>query len=57
MPLKPCIKNLYQTYMHYKGKEERCKDINGKVYYRYYLYDCDCGSEHKLDVYTNVWVY
>jgi hypothetical protein len=57
MPLKPCIKNIDKTYMHLVDRQELLKDINGKTYYRFFIYKCDCGQEHKLDRENNFWVY
>jgi hypothetical protein len=52
-----CIKNLYKTYMHLIRREEKFKDIHGKAWSRYHIYKCECGDEHKLDRYQNVWIY
>jgi hypothetical protein len=57
MPLKPCIKNIDKTYMHLVDRQELLNDINGKTYYRFFIYKCDCGQEHKLDRENNFWVY
>jgi len=51
-----CIKNLYNTYMHLIRREEKMTDINGKKWWRYHIYECECGDEHKLDREKNIWI-
>ena len=44
-------------YMHPLRTEDTYEDINGVKHPRFRIYSCDCGSEHKLDTYRNIWLY
>ena len=59
MPLKPCIRNLHKTYMHFEKEDwsETYVDINGRSHPRHRIYQCDCREEHTLDIYQNIWLY
>lgn len=54
MPKIRCINNY--GYMHPKTTECTWEDLNGREHPRFRIYVCDCGCEHVLDTYTNVWI-